>query len=169
MSENNPRQVPGERKAIYYVGLVLIVIGMLLFFSVFISAAVGFGRPMGGMGTPFDDFGGIALRGFIGIVMAMVGSLLMNLGARGLAGSGVVLDPQQARKDLEPWSRMAGGMVKDAVDEAGIHPAGMQNPIEQGELPFDEKLRRLEKLRQDGLLTEAEYKQKRAELLNEKW
>ena len=39
---------------------------------------------------------------------------------RGLAGSGVVLDPEKAREDVEPWSRMAGGVVKDALDESGI-------------------------------------------------
>ena len=34
---------------------------------------------------------------------------------------------------------------------------------------FEEKLRKLESLRKDGLLTQAEYKQKRDELLGEKW
>jgi rRNA maturation endonuclease Nob1 len=28
-----------------------------------------------------------------------------------------VLDPQRSRKDLEPWSRAAGGMTDDALDE----------------------------------------------------
>lgn len=36
-------------------------------------------------------------------------------------------------------------------------------------LPPDERLRRLEKLRADGLLTDDEYARKRAELLGEKW
>ena len=33
---------------------------------------------------------------------------------------GVVLDPEQAREELEPYSRMAGGIAKDALDEAGL-------------------------------------------------
>jgi hypothetical protein len=45
---------------------------------------------------------------------------MMNVAARGLAGSGVVLDPEQARKDLEPWSRMSGGMVQDALSEVEV-------------------------------------------------
>lgn len=40
-------------------------------------------------------------------------------------------------------------------------------PAEQ--LPPDERLRRLEKLKADGLLTDDEYARKRAELLGEKW
>ena len=47
--------------------------------------------------------------------------MIRHVGARGLAGSGVVLNPGQARKDLEPYSRMAGGMVKDALDEADVN------------------------------------------------
>jgi hypothetical protein len=102
----------------------------------------------------------------------------MNIGSRGLAGAGVVLDPQQARKDLEPWSRMAGGMAKDALEAADIHPGGgpgdhpvSGNQPAPGEtsLTFDERLRRLEKLRSDGLISEEEYRQKRAEMLEEKW
>jgi len=35
-----------------------------------------------------------------------------------------VLDPEKAREDLEPYSRMAGGMVKDAMDEAAVKLGG---------------------------------------------
>jgi hypothetical protein len=41
--------------------------------------------------------------------------------ARGVAGSGIILDPKKAREDLSPWSSMAGGMIKDAMDETEIH------------------------------------------------
>jgi hypothetical protein len=34
---------------------------------------------------------------------------------------------------------------------------------------FDGRLRKLEALRKDGLITEPEYRQKRAEILREKW
>jgi hypothetical protein len=46
---------------------------------------------------------------------------MRNIAARGKAGSGLVLDPQQAREDVEPWSRMQGGVIKDTLDEAGIN------------------------------------------------
>ena len=36
------------------------------------------------------------------------------------AGSGVVLDPEKARKDVEPWSRMGGGVVQDALSEIEV-------------------------------------------------
>ena len=45
---------------------------------------------------------------------------MRNLAARGTAGSGLVLDPEKAREDLKPWTGMAGGMVKDVLDEADI-------------------------------------------------
>ncbi|MEO8826390.1 MAG: hypothetical protein ABI443_11165 [Chthoniobacterales bacterium] len=92
-----------------------------------------------------------------------VGAILKGIGARGAAGAGIVLDPKRAREDLEPWSRMGGGMLKDAVDESGI------NFSRSAEMPFDEKLRRLEGLRKDGLLTETEYQEKRCEVMDEKF
>jgi len=58
--------------------------------------------------------------------MVAAGQLLRRVGARGLAGAGVVLDPEQAREELEPYSRMAGGMVKDALEEADINRGGAQ-------------------------------------------
>lgn len=35
-----------------------------------------------------------------------------------------MLDPEQARQDLEPFSRQAGGMLKDALDEAAVNLGG---------------------------------------------
>lgn len=53
-----------------------------------------------------------------------------SIRGRGLAGSGVVLNPRQARSELEPYTRMAGGMVKDALDEADINlGAGRQDKV----------------------------------------
>lgn len=34
------------------------------------------------------------------------------------------LIPEQARNDLEPYTRMAGGMLKDALDEADLNFGG---------------------------------------------
>jgi hypothetical protein len=107
------RQVSPDRKAIYYVGMALSIIGLLLFLSTFVTFLANFGN--------FDNFteraksGGI--RAFVGVVLIVIGGALRRLGTLGLAGSGVVLDPEQARKDVEPWSRMAGGVVSDALSE----------------------------------------------------
>ncbi len=111
---NEPNnQIPPERRTVYYMGMGLIAFGLLLFFSTFLSAAMNFGN--------FDDFEGrtqsMMFRSFGGMALMMLGGFLMRLGTHGLAGSGVILDPQKARKDLEPWNRMAGGMVDDAIDE----------------------------------------------------
>lgn len=164
------QQIPGERRAIYYVGLVLVIAGFLLFFSIFISA--GMAMSSSGMMAPDINPGGFAVRAIAGMGLAILGAFLMNIGSRGLAGSGVVLDPQQARKDLEPWSRMAGGIAKDALEEADIHLGDVptnQPAARDTNLAFDERLRRLEKLRSEGLISDEEYRQKRAELLEEKW
>ena len=63
-------------------------------------------------------------RAIGGMVLIIVGQVIASIGAKGLAGSGIKLDPEQARKDLEPYSRMAGGMVKDALEEADINLGG---------------------------------------------
>ena len=44
----------------------------------------------------------------------------MNIGARGAAGSGLILDPEKAREDLNPYTSAAGGMINDALKEVEI-------------------------------------------------
>jgi hypothetical protein len=117
------QQISEGRKVAYYLGMLLIVLGCLLFGSTFVTAALHFGD--------FSNFTGqvqsSAVRAISGMALMIAGSVLRAVGARGLAGSGVVLDTRRARQDLEPYSRMAGGMVKDALDEAGVQPgAGSQ-------------------------------------------
>lgn len=107
------RQISERRKALYYLGGILMVVGFLLFFSTFASAACHFGDF-----TDFESRGrSMAMRAFGGMFLLIVGVILRGIGAAGLAGSGVILDPQEARKDLEPWNRMAGGMASDALSE----------------------------------------------------
>ena len=62
----------------------------------------------------------MVFRAFGGFTLLIIGGVTMNIGARGAAGSGLVLDPEQAKQDLEPWARTAGGLVKDALDESGV-------------------------------------------------
>ncbi|HUR52843.1 MAG TPA: hypothetical protein VMZ71_01845 [Gemmataceae bacterium] len=60
---------------------------------------------------------GMMFRALGGMGLIVLGGFLTRIGAVGLAGSGVVLDPQKARKDVEPWSRAVGGIMNDAVSE----------------------------------------------------
>lgn len=110
------RQISEERQAAFYLGTALMIIGGLLFASFFLSVVTQSGN--------FDSFDSdarsAAFRAFAGMALLILGGFLRKLGARGLAGSGVVLDPEQAREDLEPYSRMVGGMAKDALDEADV-------------------------------------------------
>ncbi|MBN2582367.1 MAG: zinc ribbon domain-containing protein [Planctomycetes bacterium] len=94
------RYISPERKAGYYVGFVLMVLGVIIFMSTFFTHAMQLA--------------------VVGIVIAAIGQIIQRVSARGLRGSGVILDPEGARDDLEPYTRMAGGMVKDALDEADI-------------------------------------------------
>lgn len=117
--ERNPRRRPeisDGRKTAYYIGIAITIFGFLMFLSVFVTGALNFGN--------FDNFAGRArnsgLRAVGGMVLIIVGSIIRGIGARGLAGSGVVLDPHQARDDLHPYTNAAGGMVRDVLDGADI-------------------------------------------------
>ena len=111
-----PKKISGGRKTAYYAGMALAIIGAISFGSAFVSGIAHFGD--------FSNFEtqnkSMMTRGFGGMVLIIVGIIVMSVGARGAAGSGLVLDPNKAREDLEPFTRMAGGMVKDALDEADI-------------------------------------------------
>lgn len=126
MSTSPPRrQVSDRRKGAYYLGSALGLIGLLMFCSVFVSACANFGNFDGFIGRAQSQMG-LALGG---MALLFVGSVVANVGRLGRAGSGVVLDPEQQRKDLEPWNRMAGGMIKDVLDETGlVPPAGQTQP-----------------------------------------
>jgi hypothetical protein len=152
------RQIPPERKAIFYIGMAVAVIGFLCFISVFFSEASNFGDF-----TNFKQRGrSMGARAVVGMVMMFAGAIMTSIGRMGLAGSGVKLDPEEARRDVEPWARMTGGVVKDAMDEAGIK-LGDQPSGEQ--LPLDQRLRRLQKLRDDNLISEEEYESTKKKIL----
>ncbi|MBM3874830.1 MAG: zinc ribbon domain-containing protein [Verrucomicrobia bacterium] len=108
------RHISGERKTAYYLGMGLMILGGILFASTFVTFAMRFGD--------FSNFESNAksdvFRAVGGMALLFVGVIIRGIGARGLAGSGVVLNPEKARQELEPYSRMAGGMVKDALEEA---------------------------------------------------
>ena len=116
MLDEPNRDISSTRKEIYYTGMTFTIVGMLSFFSVFVTGCMHFGN--------FENFEERSrsdmTRGIGGMALMIVGGFLMNLGRHGAAGSGVVLDPKQARKDLEPWNRAAGGMANDALDEIDV-------------------------------------------------
>lgn len=154
------RKVSEGRQAIHYIGLALLLIGVLTFMSIFVSIAMNFGN--------FNNFDGqvrsFVFRAISGMGMMMIGTVLAIVGRVGLAGSGIVLDPEQAREDVEPWNRMAGGMAKDFLDEADIDLSGLGGGREPSP-DFTDQLRKLHALREEGILTEEEYQREKAEIL----
>lgn len=119
------KEISDERKAAFYIGTGLIILGGISFASTFLTFALHFGD--------FSNFESNAksdiFRAVGGMALLIVGGIVRGLGARGLAGSGVVLDPEKAREELEPYARMAGGMAKDALDEAGISLGGQPERV----------------------------------------
>ena len=101
------------------------IVGGILFASTFVTAIANFGD--------FSDFESKSksgmFRAFAGMALLILGMSVRIIGARGLAGSGVVLDPEKARQELEPYSRMAGGMVKDVLDEADVNLGGRAEKV----------------------------------------
>ena len=79
-----------------------------------------FSTARGGPHRSVEGCEGNAVRGIGGMLLMLDGTGLRSLGARGVAGSGLILEPDRARDYLWPFSRMAGGMAKDALKAAGI-------------------------------------------------
>lgn len=160
------RDVSDTRKGAFYLGSAMMGVGLLLFISVFFSAFLEVSSP--GMSSEPPGF---MIRAPIGMVLIIAGQFVRRIGTHGTAGSGLVLDPKKAREDLEPWARMGGGMVSDALDEAGVDLGRSKGAApaaedEWGGLPLDERLRRLHALHTDGILSDKEYEREKRELLD---
>jgi hypothetical protein len=114
--DKRKKQISPERKGIYYTGMILSGIGLLMFLSTFVTFLANFGD--------FSNFEARAksagFRAFGGMALIMIGGVLAKIGSHGLAGTGIVLDPEKARQDVEPWSRMSGGIVQDALSEVDL-------------------------------------------------
>jgi hypothetical protein len=121
-------QITPERKAMYNVGTALGTIGLLLFLCSFLP-----GLSLMTNGWDQAEFEQAAKTSMVcallGFGLVIIGSALSNIGALGTAGSGLVLDPEQARRDLEPWSRMAGGVLQDALSEVGAAKTPGDAPV----------------------------------------
>lgn len=115
-NRSRPSRISQPRQTAYYIGTAMMIVGFLTFFSVFVTGAANFGD----FSNFTNDARSSAMRAVIGMALLIGGVVVRTIGARGLAGSGAVLDPEQAREDLKPYSRMTGGMVKDVLDAADI-------------------------------------------------
>jgi hypothetical protein len=102
-------KITKERKVTYYIGIGMVGIGFILFISVFFAAASFMNNPFGGSGSPSFS------NAVIGMVFMIAGSVVMNIGAKGTAGSGLLLDPDKAREDLKPFNEARGGMINDVI------------------------------------------------------
>lgn len=111
-------KISKERKATYYIGLGMVVLGFILFISVFFSMASFMNKPFGGS-FGMDEVPSF-MNAIIGMVLMIAGTVVMNIGARGAAGSGVILDPDRAREDLKPFSEAAGGMINDVISNIDV-------------------------------------------------
>ncbi|MBI4879358.1 MAG: zinc ribbon domain-containing protein [Planctomycetes bacterium] len=130
------RHISGERKTAYYFGMGLMILGGILFASAFVTVAMS----VGDLPSSQPSIESMAFRAFGGMALLIVGGIIRGIGARGLAGSGIVLDPEKARQELEPYLRMAGGMVKDALDEANVNPGGRPQKVVMIKCPTCGKL-----------------------------
>ncbi len=140
MKQSQPNyQVSLGRKVTFYAGLICIAVGFILFLSVFFSTISNFGGSStdfgncvtNGNGSTSDPFKNVSecsnnvmqnfaspfIRAPIAIGLMILGMILIAIGRAGLAGSGFMLNPKQARTDLEPFNRSTGGMIQDALEE----------------------------------------------------
>jgi hypothetical protein len=158
MPVSNP--ISPQRQILHFVGLAVTALGFLSFMSVFVTAAF------------FSDRGEATMpqRAVGGFILMMIGTALMGLARGGAAGAGLFLDPKRARKDLEPWARLSGGLQKDALDEMGVNiphivDALTNRTTASGET-FADRLRGLHALYKEGILSEEEYLREKQELLD---
>lgn len=160
-------RISDGRKALFYAGFAISGIGLLLFLSVFLSVFMGVIQAQGDrfpgdlLSDPFGKVFGFAGRAFGGMALLVIGQLMRRIGQRGMAGSGLILDPERARRDVEPWSRMAGGMLADGLDGAGIK----LDSSTKDEPDFAERLRKLKALHEEGILSDEEYTREKDEAL----
>lgn len=114
------KKISPDRKAIYYLGIALVVVGFLMFIGTMFSGMASFGD--------FTDFENrtrnMGMTALGGMVLMIVGGIVSSIGARGWAGSGIVLDPSQAREDIQPWSKMTGQVINDALEEVDALKGG---------------------------------------------
>ncbi len=139
----NPNKISEGRQAAYILGNALTVIGVVFVICFFISAFMSTRNPeplafpslsshpefdhlSSGNRPAFPPVVGPSRSGpsfgFIlaGVLCLIAGGVIRNTAAKGIAGSGIILDPEQAREDLKPWNSAQGGMVDDALQQIPV-------------------------------------------------
>lgn len=111
-------QVSDSRKSLHAFGTILVVIGAVAAIGGAISFMSSFGSPQNMFAESFPPKGFLIAGG--GVLLTGIGRGLRSLGARGIAGSGLVLDPERAAHDLAPWAHTGGKLLRDAVDASGL-------------------------------------------------
>jgi len=108
------KELSNNRKVLYYTGNLISVIGFLSFISVFFTAFLS--NPFEMMSSSYNPMA----PALIGFFLIILGQFISNIGLKGKAGSGLILDPKQAREDLKPYSSQVGGMINDALEEIDL-------------------------------------------------
>jgi len=103
-------KITTERKITYYIGIGMIVLGFILFISVFFQVSSLMNDPLRGLDSqpPFSN-------SMLGMILIIAGGIVTNIGAKGAAGSGILLDPEKAREDLKPFNEAKGEMINDVI------------------------------------------------------
>lgn len=129
-------EIKKSRKVTYYIGMGMMILGFILFISVFFSFASVFNNFSNGFNSstyidsnfnaPYMGFNRGSSFGFsftnpiLGMILIIVGRIVMNIGAKGAAGSGLILDPEQSREDLKPFNEAKGGMINDVISNIDV-------------------------------------------------
>lgn len=96
-------EFPRSRKTLYYFGMILSIIGIILFLSNFVAIFTG------------NIFNFNPIVPLVGFFMIAIGQIIRIIGAKGIAGSGIILDPEKAREDVKPYSKAMGGVIDDVM------------------------------------------------------
>jgi hypothetical protein len=98
MSNIQPDLTPRPpRNALFYLGNVLALVGLLLFLSTFLTAALNFGNF-----DHFDERGrSTGLRAFSGIVLIAIGAAISGMSAARLTRSRLIQNFQQLRDQVQ--------------------------------------------------------------------
>jgi ribosomal protein L40E len=121
-------KISKERKVTYYIGMGLMIIGFLLFISVFFQVASFTNDPFSMTNTEPSFSNAI-----FGFILIAIGGIVSNIGAKGAAGSGMILDPDQAREDLKPFNEAKGQMLNDVISNIDV-ANNLAKPAEEKEI-----------------------------------
>ena len=149
-----------QSKTINLITIPLFIIGSLLFFSAFFGSSTSFARAPIGIALIFFAISIRFAATFFAITKTQ--KSIFNL----------ISDPDQARRDLEPYARMRGDLLKDTLDEIGLDLEKITDNLTSNLSPntpdtpdFDQKLRKIHQLHSDDILTDEEYHSEKQEIL----